>query len=247
LAYDNLQRDIQNIELVKLSQNGDEAALEKLITENSGLIWSIVKKFINRGYELEDLYQIGCIGFIKAVQKFDETYNVKLSTYAVPIIMGEIKRFLRDDGIVKVSRSLKELSQKAFYEKERMSYELNREPTITEIANRLDVSPEEIVMAFEAAATTESLYNNTANDDDRQLIEKISLDNESEFSIEDKLSLRMVINNLKPRDKQIIFLRYFKDMTQVEVANILKISQVQVSRIEKKILEKLKEELSEVQ
>ncbi|UZQ84132.1 RNA polymerase sporulation sigma factor SigF [Thermoanaerobacter sp. RKWS2] len=242
----NFEKSDENLELIRAAQKNDKESLEKLILENSGLIWSIVKKFSNRRYELEDLYQIGCIGFVKAIQKFDESYNVKLSTYAVPIIMGEIKRFLRDDGLIKVSRSLKELSTKAFYVKEILSNELNREPTINEIAERLNVSPEEIAMAFESAATAESLYDNATHDeDDRLLIEMVS-EEEKEVDIDDKLALQMVINKLKPREKQIIFLRYFKDMTQMEVASVLGISQVQVSRIEKKVLQKLRKELEEV-
>lgn len=242
------EKSNDTIKLIRLSQNDNKNALENLLKENSGLIWSIVKKFSNRGYELEDLYQIGCIGFVKAVQKFDESYNVKLSTYAVPIIIGEIKRFLRDDGLIKVSRSLKELSNKAFYIKEKLSAELNREPTINEIAEKLNVLPEEIIMAFESAATAESLYDNITHDEDdsKLLIDRIGENNSNEFCIEDKLALRMIINNLKYREKQIIFLRYFKDMTQTQVANILGISQVQVSRIEKKILQKMRESLIEV-
>jgi RNA polymerase sporulation-specific sigma factor len=239
-------KEEENLELIKKSKNGDKESLEKLILENSGLIWSIVKKFTNRGYELEDLYQIGCIGFVKAVQKFDESYNVRFSTYAVPIIMGEIKRFLRDDGLIKVSRSLKELSSKAFYMKEVLSNELNREPTINEIAERLNVSPEEIVMAFESAVGAESLYDSINHEEeDRQLIEILS-DKEENIDLEEKLTLHMIIDRLTPREKQIIFLRYFKDMTQMEVANILGISQVQVSRIEKKVLEKIRKELEKV-
>ncbi|KHO62429.1 sporulation sigma factor SigG [Thermoanaerobacter sp. YS13] len=242
----NFEKSDENLELIRAAQKNDKESLEKLILGNSGLIWSIVKKFSNRGYELEDLYQIGCIGFVKAIQKFDESYNVKLSTYAVPIIMGEIKRFIRDDGLIKVSRSLKELSTKAFYVKEILSNELNREPTINEIAERLNVSPEEIAMAFESAATAESLYDNITHDEDDRLLIEIVSEDEKEVDIDDKLALQMVINKLKPREKQIIFLRYFKDMTQMEVANILGISQVQVSRLEKKVLQKLRKELEEV-
>ncbi|SNX55393.1 RNA polymerase sporulation sigma factor SigF [Thermoanaerobacterium sp. RBIITD] len=234
-------------DLIKRSKNNDKLALEKLLKENSGLIWSIVKKFSNRGYEAEDLYQIGCIGFVKAINKFDESYNVKLSTYAVPIILGEIKRFLRDDGLIKVSRSLKELSNKAYYVKEKLEKELNREPSIQEIAMKLNATAEEIAMAFESTTATEYLYDNSQhNDDDSMLlIEKIGTE-EDEYEIEDKLALRMILEKLNARERQIIVLRYFKDMTQTEVAKILEISQVQVSRIEKKVLKKLKEKLLEV-
>ncbi|HHV73709.1 MULTISPECIES: RNA polymerase sporulation sigma factor SigF [unclassified Thermoanaerobacterium] len=234
-------------ELIRKSKNNDKSSMEKLLKENSGLIWSIVKKFSYRGYEAEDLYQIGCIGFVKAINKFDESYNVKLSTYAVPIIIGEIKRFLRDDGLIKVSRSLKELSNKAYFMKDKLEKELNREPTIQEIASKLNVSAEEVAMAFESTATAEYLYDNSQHneDDNLLLIEKIGID-EQEYEIEDKLALRMVLKNLNSRERQIIVLRYFKDMTQTEVSKILGISQVQVSRIEKKVLKKLKEQLQEV-
>lgn len=234
-------------ELIRKSKNNDKSSMEKLLKENSGLIWSIVKKFSYRGYEAEDLYQIGCIGFVKAINKFDESYNVKLSTYAVPIIIGEIKRFLRDDGLIKVSRSLKELSNKAYFMKDKLEKELNREPTIQEIASKLNVSAEEVAMAFESTAAAEYLYDNSNHneDDNLLLIEKIGIE-EQEYEIEDRLALRMVLKNLNSRERQIIVLRYFKDMTQTEVSKILGISQVQVSRIEKKVLKKLKEQLQEV-
>lgn len=236
-----------SLNLIERSKNNDKQALERLIKENNGLIWSIVKKFSNRGYEAEDLYQIGCIGFVKAINKFDKTYNVKLSTYAVPIILGEIKRFLRDDGIIKVSRSLKELSSKAYIVKEKLEKELNREPTVNEIAKKLNVSVEEVVMAFEATLATEYLYDNSQhNDDDSMLlIDRIGSEKE-EYEIEDKLALRMILEKLNARERQIIVLRYFKDMTQTEVSKILGLSQVQVSRIEKKVLKKMKEKLLEV-
>ncbi|MDI6605372.1 MAG: RNA polymerase sporulation sigma factor SigF [Thermoanaerobacteraceae bacterium] len=242
----DFERNGDSFDLIKKSQNGDKIALEKLLIDNSGLVWSIVKKFSNRGYEAEDLYQIGCIGFVKAIYKFDMSYNVKLTTYAVPIILGEIKRFIRDDGLIKVSRSLKELSNKAYFEKERLEKVLNREPSIQEIANELDVSAEDIAMAFESRSATEYLFDNPQhNDGDNiSLIDKISTNDNNEYCIEDKLALRMILQKLKSRERQIIILRYFKEMTQTEVAKLLKISQVQVSRIEKKVLQKIKSQLT---
>lgn len=239
----NFEKSDENLKLIRAAQKNDKESLEKLILENSGLIWSIVKKFSNRGYELEDLYQIGCIGFVKAIQKFDESYNVKLSTYAVPIIIGEIKRFIRDDGLIKVSRSLKELSTKAFYVKEILSNELNREPTINEIAEKLGVELEEVILALESSQKISSLDEVVYQDDGSPIyaIDKIS-DENKEIGWVEKIVLKDALRKLSPRERKIIFFRYFKDKTQTEIAEILGISQVQVSRIEKKIIEKIKKE-----
>jgi RNA polymerase sporulation-specific sigma factor len=229
--------------LIELAKNGDKAAKDEIVENNVGLVWSIIKRFQNRGYESEDLFQIGCIGLIKAVDKFDTSFNVKFSTYAVPMIIGEIKRFLRDDGIIKVSRSIKELSNKARVTKEIMTRELEREPTVTELSERLNVKIEEMVMAMEASYTPESLFftNNEGEGNSLQLIDKIEGEGEGIFiEMIDKLALRQILGTLKPRDKQIIILRYFKEKTQVQIAKILGISQVQVSRIEKRILSEIK-------
>lgn len=235
-----------NIELIKKAKNGNKYAQDMLVENNVGLVWSIVRRFQNRGYETEDLFQIGCIGLIKAINKFDESYDVKLSTYAVPMIIGEIKRFIRDDGMIKVSRSLKEMSNKVRVVKDVMSKELGREPSILEMAQRLDTSPEELVMAIEAGYAPESLYNTVGDSDSSPmlLIDRIDADNgEVEIDLIDKIDLRNVIDSLKPREKQIIILRYFKEKTQVQIAKMLGISQVQVSRIEKKILTEIRKKI----
>lgn len=240
--YDGLDA----IQLIIMAREGDKLAQNLLVEKNIGLVWSIVRRFQNRGYETDDLFQIGCIGLIKAISKFDISFDVKFSTYAVPMIIGEIKRFLRDDGIIKVSRSLKEASNKARIAKEVMSKELGREPTIGEIAERLNIPVEELVMAVEAGHAPESLFNPVGDGDNSSLllIDKLYDDcNDNETDIIDKIALRQVMDTLRPREKQIIILRYFKEKTQVQIAKMLGISQVQVSRIEKKILEDIRERI----
>lgn len=238
--------DMETLELIKKAKAGDKQAQSILVERNVGLVWSIVKRFQNRGYETEDIYQIGCIGLIKAINKFDDSFDVKFSTYAVPMIIGEIKRFIRDDGIIKVSRSLKELSNKIRVTKEIMTKELGREPSINEISIRLDVAAEELVMAMEANCSPESLYNTVGDSDSSNilLIDKLNnASNGEEVDLVDKIDLRLVLNTLKPRERQIIVLRYFKEKTQVQIAKMLGISQVQVSRIEKKILDEMKRKI----
>jgi RNA polymerase sigma-F factor len=238
-------RDIDIPILIKKAREGDKEAQSILVEGNAGLVWSIVRRFQNRGHDMDDLYQIGCIGLIKSIKKFDLSYDVKFSTYAVPMIVGEIKRFLRDDGIIKVSRSLKETSNKARITREVMSKELGREPTINELSQRLNIPVEDIVLAVEAAYTPESLYNTSEENSALQLIERINDEyNENESDLIDKIALRQMLEDLKPREKQIIILRYFKEKTQVQIARILGISQVQVSRIEKKILGELRQKIS---
>ncbi|HEX2947714.1 MAG TPA: RNA polymerase sporulation sigma factor SigF [Clostridia bacterium] len=238
---------IDTIQLILKAKEGDKAAQSILVEKNIGLVWSIVRRFQNRGHETDDLFQIGCIGLIKAINKFDTTFDVKFSTYAVPMIIGEIKRFLRDDGIIKVSRSLKEISNKAHIAKEVMSKELGREPTISEMAQRLEISTEELVMAVEAGHTPESLYNPVGEGDHSSLMLIDRLDdnlNDDETDIIDKIALKQVMDTLKPREKQIIILRYFKEQTQVQIAKMLGISQVQVSRIERKILDDIRNRIN---
>lgn len=235
------------LDLIDKAKAGDKKAQAILVEKNIGLVWSIVKRFQNRGYEMDDIFQIGSIGLIKAINKFDKSFDVKFSTYAVPMIIGEIKRFIRDDGIIKVSRSLKEVANKARVIKEIMSKELGREPTVNEMAARLEISPEELVMAMEAGCSPESLYNTVSEGDNSPilLIDRINGEGTSnEVDIIDKIALRQVLDTLKPREKQIIVLRYFKEKTQVQIAKMLGISQVQVSRIEKKILEDLKKKIN---
>lgn len=230
-------------ELVRLSQAGDEEAKSTLIQENSGLVWNIVKRFRGRGCEAEDLYQIGVIGLIKCIDKFDLQYDVKFSTYAVPMIMGEIKRFLRDDGIIKVSRPLKETAVKAKYFQENLRNQLGYEPTIHQLSEMMGMPAEELIMAMDAGREVESIFQSVHSSDDGSavyLIDKLSQQGGEEDFI-DKIALKELLAQLQPKERQIIVLRYFEDKTQLEIAKLLGISQVQVSRIEKKIIQKLKE------
>ena len=238
--------DHNRLELILRAKKGDKEAQSILIEKNLGLVWSIVKKFQNRGYEADDLFQIGCIGLIKAINKFDASFEVRFSTYAVPMILGEIKRFLRDDGIIKVSRSLKETANKARVVKEILLKELGREPTVQEIASKIDIEVEELVMAMEAGCTPESLYATLHEGDSSPilLIDRIDEGGDDESKIINKIALRQVLDTLKPRERQIIILRYFKEKTQTQIAQMLGISQVQVSRIEKKILQDLRKKIN---
>lgn len=200
------------------------------------LVWSVVQRFLNRGYEPDDLFQIGCIGLLKSVDKFDLTYDVKFSTYAVPMIIGEIQRFIRDDGTVKVSRSLKEMGNRVRKAKDELTKRLGRAPTINELAAHLDLSPEEIIMAQEASKMPTSIHETVyENDGDPiTLLDQIADQNDEQWF--DKMALKEAIRELDERERLIVYLRYYKDQTQSEVAERLGISQVQVSRLEKKIL-----------
>ncbi len=235
----------ETIELIKKAQKGDSKAKETLVESNLGLIRSVLKGFLNRGHDPEDLFQIGSIGLLKAIDKFDLNYDVKFSTYAVPMIVGEIKRFLRDDGIIKVSRSLKQIAGLAKQAEEILSKTLGREPTIQEISDEIGVEKEEIIMALESSCQPEYLYDVVHQNDGSPLylIDKLSLEADESTDLVDNIVLKEILNKLKPRDRQVIILRYFKDKTQVEVANILGISQVQVSRIEKKIIGEMRKYL----
>lgn len=228
--------------LILRAQQGDEGAKNQIVQENIGLVWSLVRRFSGRGYELEDLFQIGSIGLLKSVDKFDLSFNVKFSTYAVPMIVGEIKRFLRDDGMLKVSRSLKETAYKARVTKEELVREFNREPTISEIAAGLDMEVEEVVYALESSAEVESLNAIIYQGDGKPitLSEKIDETPALQNNLVDKLMLAELIERLLPIEREIITMRYFEDRTQTEIAEALEISQVQVSRIEKRILKKMK-------
>ncbi len=221
-----------------LAKNGDVCAQNAIVEENMGLVWSVVKRFYNRGHEPEDLFQIGCIGLIKSIRKFDPSFGVKFSTYAVPMIMGEIKRFIRDDGIIKVSRSMKELAIKAMSVRELMIKENNSEPTVSELADRLSVSPEELAAALEAGLRPESIYNSQAEDgkETKALVDRLECKEDYEAEIVDKLLVRELLDRFGEREKKIIVLRYFKQKTQSQIAQMLGISQVQVSRLEKKVL-----------
>ena len=237
-----------NGKYIQLAQNNNEEAMEMLIKNNSGLIWSIVRRFTGRGYETEDLYQIGCIGLIKAIKRFDINLDVQLSTYAVPYIMGEIKRFIRDDGIIKISRQTKELSVKIKQIQNDYINKLGEEISINLIADKLNISKEEVAAAIESTQNVNSIYNIEAPDgsDDRMLIDKIS-DNKDEYNkLVDEMTLKDIINNLDKKEKEVILLRFYKEQTQSKVGKILGITQVQVSRIEKKVLEKMKLKLEAV-
>ena len=221
------------------AQSGNRDVLNILVLENKGLIINIARRFENRGYDFDDLYQIGAIGFIKAVQKFDFSYNVVLSTFAVTYIIGEIKRFLRDNGPIKISRQIKELSKKIAYEQKN-----NPNITIESLAKKLNVSKEEIALALDSENSIKSL-DDRENDEEVPLIDKLSTKENNEELIVNRLALKQCISNLEPREKKIIFLRYYKCQTQKKVADIIGISQVQVSRIEKRVLENLGKELKE--
>ncbi len=228
-------------ELIALSQAGDKFARQQMIEGNTRLVWSIVQRFASRGADLEDLFQIGCIGLMKSVDKFDLSYEVKFSTYAVPMIIGEIQRFLRDDGMVKISRSIRELNFKIRHATDDFLKVHERQPTILELATILEVSREEIVMATDAlrdpASLQEQLYENDSGDA-LTLMDQMR-DERSEKSF-DHIPLRELVEKLEKREQMIIYLRYYLDCTQSDIAERLGISQVQVSRLEKKILSQLK-------
>ncbi|WML35779.1 RNA polymerase sporulation sigma factor SigF [Clostridium sp. OS1-26] len=238
--YDN------NIQLIRLAKEGNKNALNKLIEVNLPLVSTISKRFLNRGYEYEDIFQIGCMGLVKAVNNFDESYNVKFSTYAVPMILGEIKRFIRDDGMIKVSRSVKNTAKKLHYDKEALTKELNRDPTVEELSKYSGVNVEDIIFAVESANSLQYLYDTIHQDDGSPvlLIDKLSENPEEDNEMVDRIALKEALKSLDTKSRQIIMLRYFKDKTQVQVAKMLGISQVQVSRIEKKVLKTMRERLS---
>lgn len=241
-----LERNIDFIEDIKKAQNGDKDAMAKLVEDNQGLVWNIARRFFGRGYDKEDIYQIGCMGFIKSIRRFNADFEVQLSTYAVPYILGEIKKFLRDDGPVKVSRSLKELNVK-INELQKEYANIGKELNLIDISKILRVPKEEIILAIESSQTTESIenakYSNSKSNKDLALIDTLSTNKDEANLITNQITVRKMIEELGDREKKIILLRFYKDKTQSEVAKILGISQVQVSRIEKKILERMKREL----
>lgn len=226
-------------ELIRRSQAGDREASEQLVAQNSGLIWSVAKRFIGRGVETDDLYQLGCLGFLKAVEGFDLEYGTQFSTYAVPKIAGEIRRFLRDDGAIKVSRSIKEQASAIKIMRNHLTAALGREPTLQEISRQTGYTVEEIALAETATAATESIQKETG--EDGFTLENVLSDTESEDKLVEKISLRQAIERLPEREALVIRLRYFHGLTQERVAKVLAVSQVQVSRIEKKALSKLRE------
>ena len=226
-------------ELLASARNGDEAASEALITENSGLVWAVVRRFMGRGVEADDLYQLGCLGFLKAIEGYDPEFGTQFSTYAVPKIAGEIRRFLRDDGTVKVSRSIKEQAATIKSVRSRLTAALGREPTIQEIGNQTGFTPEEIALAETATAATESIQRESG--EEGFSLENVLTDTESEERMVEKIALRQAIEKLPERERMVIQLRYFHCLTQQRVAKVLDVSQVQVSRIEKKAVALLRE------
>lgn len=231
--------------LIALSQSGDNLARERLVSCNIRLVWSVVQRFLNRGYEAEDLFQIGCIGLLKSVDKFDLSYDVKFSTYAVPMIIGEIQRFLRDDGTLKVSRSLKELANKIRKTKDELSKRNGRLPTIKEVADELEITPEDVVFAQEANKPLSSIHETVFENDGDPITLMDQISDEGQDKWFDKLALNEAIGTLSERERLIVYLRYFRDQTQSEVAMRLGISQVQVSRLEKKILQSIKDQIAQ--
>ena len=227
--------------LIKRAHDGDKASRDQLLMENTGLIWSVVRRFISRGYEAEDLFQIGCIGMLKAIDRFDLSYNVVFSTYAVPMIAGEIRRFLRDDGIIKISRTIKEHQAKIINETEKYVAQNNCQPTLEELSKICGLEREDIIVAMEAAQGVESLYRSTNNErDDTELIDKIEDDTDIQSVVENRLFVKQLLNQLEEEQRKVIHLRYFQNKTQSETAKILGITQVKVSRMEKKIIAQLK-------
>ena len=225
-------------ELIAKCQAGDAEAKEELILENSGLIWSVARRFFGRGTESDDVYQLACLGFLKAVDGFDLAYGTQFSTYAVPKISGEIRRFLRDDGAVKVSRSIKEQAGAIKNARNRLTVDLGREPTIREISEQTGYTLEEIAMAESATASVESIHQVTG--DEGFTLESVLTDTQSEEALLEQLALHQAIEKLPDREAMVIKLRYFHGLTQQRVSKVLGVSQVQVSRIEKRVLEKLR-------
>ena len=235
----------ETMRLIEMAHEGDKAAIDQLVTDNFGLIWSIVRRFTGRGYEPEDLFQIGSIGLMKAIDKFDLSYDVKFSTYAVPMITGEIKRFLRDDGIIKVSRSIKETALKVKRVREELIFRFGREPTVEEIAGEIGASKEEVAASIEAGAEVESLYRSVNKNDENSilLIDKIEEESSAQEELLNRMVLRDLLSQLSDKDREIIIRRYYYNETQSQIATKLGISQVQVSRLEKKILKQMREKL----
>lgn len=236
--YNNETKDILE------AQKGNHEIMTKLVESNSGLVWSIIKRFSGRGFELDDLYQIGVIGLIKSIKRFDTNFEVKLSTYAVPYILGEIKRFIRDDGPIKISRSIKELSIKI---KDIQKEYLNRtgeEIGINQLAKQLKISKEDVAVALDSLNPIESIYEDKSNEKNQlTILDQLTNNIDEAEQIVNKLSLKELINSLNEQEQEIILLRYYKEKTQMQVAKILGISQVQVSRIEKRILNYMKMKL----
>ena len=240
--HDNVMKIIEN------AQSGSKDDMTRLIEENNGLIWSIVRRFNGRGYDIEDLYQIGSIGLIKAIQRFDTSFEVRLSTYAVPYILGEIKRFIRDDGPIKISRSIKELNIKIIELQKEYLNKYGKEITLEQLAKELKTSKEDIAMALDSARPVNSIedsqYRDNKTDKTISLIDQLSSGKDEENEITNRIAIKKLISELKDNEKEVILLRYYKGKTQMQVAKILGITQVQVSRIERKVLDNMKRKLT---
>ncbi len=236
---------METIELLMKAHNGDKEARDLLVSDNVGLIWSVVRRFSGRGHDMEDLFQIGCIGMIKAIDKFDFSFDVKFSTYAVPMISGEIKRFLRDDGMIKVSRSIKENGWKIQKASEMFTNKYGRDATLEELAAATELTVEDIVVAMDANTEVDSIYKSIYQSDGNEiyLVDKIPKPKDENEEMLNHMLLKQLIEQLNDNEKQLIDLRYFQDKTQMEVAKVMGISQVQVSRMEKKILMRMRSSL----
>ena len=237
-----------DMKIMERAQNGNKEDMTKIIEENSGLVWSIVRRFSGRGYEIEDLYQIGNIGLIKAIQRFDTSFEVRLSTYAVPYILGEIKRFIRDDGPIKISRSIKELNVKIKELQKEYFNKYGKEISLEEVSKELKTSKEEIAMAMDSSRPIDSIedaqYRDNKTDKTVSILEQISTGKDEQTEIANRITIKKLINELQEKEKEIIMLRYYKQKTQMQVSKILGITQVQVSRIERKILDNMKRKLT---
>ncbi len=237
-----------DMKMIEQAQNGNKDDMTKLIEDNSRLVWSIVRRFNGRGYDIEDLYQIGCIGLIKAIQRFDTNFEVRLSTYAVPYILGEIKRFIRDDGPIKISRSIKELNIKIKELQNEYQNKYGKDISLEEIAKELKTSKEEIAMALDSSRPVNSIedsqYRDNKTDKTISVIEQLSTGKDEETEITNRMTIKKLISELKDKEKEVILLRYYKGKTQMQVSKILGITQVQVSRIERKVLDNMKRKLS---
>ena len=231
------------MELLRAAQEGDRDACEQAVLENNGLIWSVVRRYYGRGVEPDDLYQLGCLGFLKAIRGFDFSYGTCFSTYAVPMIIGEIKRYLRDDGILKVSRSLKENHYRIYQVREALTRRLEREPTTGEMAEEMGISIEELVMTMESGAEVESLHKTIYQGEGTEisLMDKLPEKENRQEKVLDRIFLEEILGTLEAKERRLIYMRYFQNMTQMEIAHELGVSQVQVSRMEKRILRSLQE------
>ena len=237
--YDN---QVSNI---RAAQSGDESAMEDMINTNNGLIWSIVNRFSGRGYDIDDLYQVAVVGFIRAIKKFDTSFDVRLSTYAVPYILGEIKRYIQAEGPMKISRTIKELFFKIVDLQKEYQKAGKEPPTIEELAKELDTDKEEIIIALESKNNVNSIYESSKDDEGLTLADKISTGRDEQDLITNKIALTEVTEPLQDREKQVLLLRYFRGKTQKEVAALLNVSQVQVSRIERQVLAQMRRKLND--